>query len=392
MLSVKKKLQTEGVKEMAESTESIEVVDDSGWSELLAWLPADIEEKMRETGAFSRSRKIKKPTDLLRIVLAYPVLNKSLPGLSRWASEKGIADLSFISIWERMQEMVVFLRWLVGDMLSQIVVPEGTGLSLAPIDATTFSLPGSNKRDWLLHMVWMQGQLVTIRLSKARGDNTGESLKHLDDAPQHAVIMGDRVYGTPTGLTHALKKGMRYIVRFSWNHLPLFETAACITPVTPEQKLEGMTCGEIRDFTAWVKGSNNKPFPVRIVVVKKDKQSSEKALRQCVYESNRKGHIPREITLYMAQFITLATNLDTPDVTKEHITEAYRWRWQIEREFRRFKSTTYIRKLVNQKDTTVEVYLLAAMVAWLISHKIAQQKSFFPWGYPLRTCCREGNS
>jgi len=376
---------------MTESREDIDVISEDGWSELLTWLPEGIEEKMRDTGAFTRSRKIKQPTDLLRIVLAYPVLNKSLPNLSRWASEKGIADLSFISIWERMQEMVVFLRWLVGDMLSQIVLPVESGLVLAPLDATTFSLPGSNKRDWLVHMVWMQGQLVTIRLSKARGERTGESLKHLDNAPQNAVIMGDRVYGTPTGLTHALKKGMRYIVRFSWNHLPLFEMAECTTPIAPEQQLSSMTCGEIREFSAWVK-SNNEAFPCRIVVVKKDKQSAEKALRHCIYESIRKGHTPKKITLFMAQFITLATNLSETDVTKESVTEAYRWRWQIEREFRRFKSTTYIRKLVNQKDTTVEVYLLAAMVAWLLAHRIAQQKTFFPWGYPLRKGYRTGDA
>ncbi len=85
----------------------------------------------------------------------------------------------------------------------------------------------------------------------------------------------------------------------------------------------------------------------------------------------------------MSQFIVLATNLSETDVAKESIAEAYRWRWQIEREFRRFKSTTYIRKLVNQKDNTVEVYILAAMVAWLLSYRIAHQKTFFPWGYPL---------
>jgi hypothetical protein len=271
---------------MTESREEIDVSSEDGWSELLTWLPEGIERKMRDTGAFTRSRKVRQPTDLLRIVLAYPVLNKSLPNLSRWASEKGIADLSFISIWERMQAMVGFLRWLVSDMLTQNVLPVESGLALAPLDATTFSLPGSKKRDWLVHMVWMQGQLVTIRLSKARGERTGESLKHLENAPQNAVIMGDRVYGTPTGLRHALKKGMKYIVRFSWNHLPLFETAECTTPIMPEQQLGGMTCGEICEFNAWVK-SNDKAFPCRIVVVKKDKQSAEKALQSALRDNVR---------------------------------------------------------------------------------------------------------
>ena len=375
---------------MTESNGNMDVLSDDGWENILSWLPKDVDEKMRETGAFTRSRKIKKPTDLLRIALAYPVLRKSLPDLSRWAAEQGIADMSFISIWERMQVMVDFLRWLVGDMLSSFVVPVESNMALAPVDATTFSLPGSNKRDWLLHMVWIQGQPVNIRLSKARGKNTGESFKHLENVPQNVIYMGDRAYGTPTGLSNARENGRYYIARFTWNNLPLFKTKECTECVRPEKKLSVMKCGEILEFTAWAKGKNTDPFPLRIVVVRKDKQSAEKALRQCIHESKRKGYTPQKITLFMSQFIVLATNLSETDVAKESIAEAYRWRWQIEREFRRFKSTTYIRKLVNQKDSTVEVYILASMVAWLLSYKIAKQKSFFPWGYPLGKSCRMG--
>ena len=128
---------------MTESKVKIDVLSDDGWEDILTWLPKDIDEQMRAKGAFTRSRKIEKPTDLLRIVLAYPVLRKSLPELSRWAAEKGIADMSFVSIWERMQVMREFLRWLVGEMLSSFVIPTESSLALAPIDATTFSLPGS---------------------------------------------------------------------------------------------------------------------------------------------------------------------------------------------------------------------------------------------------------
>ena len=375
---------------MTESNGNIDVLSEDGWVNILSWLPEGIDEKMRETGAFTRSRKITKPTDLLRITLAYPVLRKSLPDLSRWAAEQGIADMSFISIWERMQVMVDFLRWLVGDMLSSFVVPVESNMALAPVDATTFSLPGSNKRDWLLHMVWVQGQPVNIRLTKARGKNTGESFKHLENVPQNVIYMGDRAYGTPAGLSHAGENGWHYITRFTWNNLPLFETRECTESVQPETKFKVMKCGEILEFTAWAKGKNTDPFPLRIVVVRKDKESAEKALRHCIHESKRKGHTPKKITLFMSQFIVLATNLSETDVAKERIAEAYRWRWQIEREFRRFKSTTYIRKLVNQKDSTVEVYILASMVAWLLSYKIAKQKSFFPWGYPLGKSRRMG--
>lgn len=101
---------------------------------------------MREKGAYTRSRKIKKSTELSRIVLAYPVLRKTLPELGHWAAEKGIADMSFISILERIQVLRKFLRWLVGVMILSFVVPDESGLAQAPVDATTFSLPVSKVR------------------------------------------------------------------------------------------------------------------------------------------------------------------------------------------------------------------------------------------------------
>jgi hypothetical protein len=36
-------------------------------------------------------------------------------------------------------------------------------------------------------MVWVQGQPVNIRLTKARGKNTGESFKHLENVPQNVI-------------------------------------------------------------------------------------------------------------------------------------------------------------------------------------------------------------
>ena len=146
-------------------------------------------------------------------------------------------------------------------MLSSFVVPVKTTMALAPVDATTFSLPGSNKRDWLLHMVWMQGRPVNIRLTKAEGKNTGESLKHLENVPQNAIYMGDRAYGTPTGLAHAKEHDWYFIVRFTWNNLPLFETRECKEYVRPEKKLHGMKCGEIVEFNAWAKGKKYRSFP-----------------------------------------------------------------------------------------------------------------------------------
>lgn len=368
---------------MQEKKRAIEINDDKGWNDILHWLPHNYEEKMREMKAFVRARKIKSPSDLLRIMLAYPVLQFSLEDLSRWALEKGIADITSISIWERSQAMLPFLRWLVTELLSSSVKPTDSQLNLAPIDGTTFTLPASNKRDWILHLIWMNGKPIDLRLTKAKGKGSGESMKHLYNVRENAVILGDRAYGTPNGVEHAIENGFNFISRFVWNNLPLYESEDSKTRIEPSKILNNMPAGDIKDFQCWMRGKNTKAKKVRIVIIRKDKYSAEKAIRQSKKDSTRKGHKPQKVTLFMAQFVALVTNLTEEQTDKNTIIDAYRWRWQIEREFRRFKSSTYIRKLVNHKDSTVEVYILASLVAWLLSCKIAETALFFPWGYPL---------
>ena len=69
---------------MAESTENIDVISGDGWSELLRWLPGGIEDKMRETGAFTRCRKIKQPTSAAAGVGWF--FASSCQGLFTWGS------------------------------------------------------------------------------------------------------------------------------------------------------------------------------------------------------------------------------------------------------------------------------------------------------------------
>lgn len=363
--------------------QKITIENENGWHTLLAYLPPGWKEKMRETGAFTRAREIKTPEDLLRIIFAPPVLQLSLPDLSRWAAEMDLAHLAFPSLWERLQKCVSFLRWLIGMLLIDNMEPPSGGLILAPIDATCFTLPSSKKREWMLHLVWANGMPIRALLRKAAGKGTGESLRNLDNLPSEAVRIGDRAYGTPPQLAHAFENNQKFIVRFTWNNLPLFADKEQKIPLDPESLMGDMRPGETREWTAFVRPKGKKPFPIRVVAVRKTPEIAARSAHRSRTDSTRKGHTPRKITLFLSHFVTLATNVPFEQADTLAIADSYRWRWQIEREFRRFKSTTHVRRLPNHKDDSVEVYLLALLAAWLLAHHIARQSSFSPWGVPL---------
>jgi hypothetical protein len=258
-------------------------------------------------------------------------------------------------------------------------------LIFTPYDGTTFSLPGSKSRDWLVLLRWTAGRMLDLRLSKIGGIGTGESLCRLpppDLSPTREVLLADRAFGTPPQLADAQSKGRFFVVRFTWNNLPLYDPATGET-IDPREKLAKLHPGAILEFSGEVRPRNAAPFMLRIIVIRKNPDAGEKSRCDARRESQRKGHHPRAETLFLADFVTLATNLPPETLDPSSVAQAYRWRWQIEREFRRLKSTTLVRRLDNFKDEAVEAYLLALLIAWLLANKLARESAFFPWGYPL---------
>jgi len=363
------------------------VENDEHFAAFLRWMPPDWQLQAETLGAFQRARKIKTPATLLRLVLAYVVLRKSLPDLSRWAAQQSIVEMAFPSLWERFAACLPFLRWLVAKLCTQVVSGLPSKLVWCPVDGTSFSLPASTKRDWLILLLWSRGQPLGVRITKLGGKNTGESLRHLDCLPPQAVAIGDRAFGTPPGLGTMHDRGRRYLVRFVWNNLPLYASPEGNTRVDPRPMLKGLAPGTCREFTAWVRPAGMAPLAVRVVAVAKTPEKAEAARRASAKESRRKGHKPDPFNLWMCGFVTLVTNLSPEEADTATLAEAYRWRWQIELEFKRLKSIAQVRSLPNQKDETVEFYLLAMMAVWLLCHRMLRESAFFPWGCPLGHAC-----
>ena len=361
----------------------VDVNSNEGWQEVMNWMPVGWEQKMRDVGGFVRAREVKSPGDLLRITLAFGVLGRHLEGLGAWCEEKGIASCSFVALWSRLARMVPFLEWLVGALLQERVdLPRG-GLVLAPLDATTFSLPGSKQRDWLVHLLWAAGELREVRVTRARGSGSGESLRHLVELPFEAVVLGDRAYGTPPGIAHAAQRDRRFIVRFTWNNLPLYSSREAKERVVAQEALGSLRIGQVGEFPGWVRARGEPPVLVRIVSVPLSTSQAAAARKRSRRESRRKGHQPDPTTGFAAGFVTLAANVEVEEAPAATVADAYRWRWQVELEFKRLKSITGVRSLANWKEEMVRCYLLALLAVWLLTHKIVRRGAFFPWGYPL---------
>ena len=88
-----------------------------GWDlnifkQLLELLPEGWEPKAKELGAFKRAREIKTPAELLRLILLYITEGKSLARTSALISLSGVAAISKIAVFKRLQKCGEWLKWI----------------------------------------------------------------------------------------------------------------------------------------------------------------------------------------------------------------------------------------------------------------------------------------
>ena len=83
--------------------------------------------------------------------------------------------------------------------------------------------------------------------------------------------------------------------------------------------------------------------------------------------------------LLAAQYVCLLTTVPTSQATAEALANAYRYRWQIELCFKRWKSILHFDNL-RARGELAQTYILTKLVAALLIEETLHQASFSPWG------------
>jgi len=146
--------------------------------------------------------------------------------------------------------------------------------------------------------------------------------------------------------------------------------------------LEALPEAEVTERQVALRGAEGHG-PIRLVAVRKSPEAAEKSVRRAIRESRRKGHHPRPETLILAKYVIILTNCEAA-VSLDQIMEAYRFRWQVELEFKRLKSLLHLDQLRAKDPDLAQTYLLAKILAALLAEElISRAAAFSPWGYRL---------
>jgi hypothetical protein len=348
------------------------------WSEVSEHFPADfdIEATARSRGAFTRKREIKNAETLLRLALAYGGCGMSLRETCAWAEAGGIASLRDPSLLERLCNAAPWLGDMVAALIAeQAKVPAGrwAGYRLRALDGTSICQPGADRTTWRLHVGYdlATGQVDQLELTDLHG---AENLQRLTYR-RGDIVLADRYYARPRDLRPVIDAGADFIVRTGWNSLRLLQAngkpfdlfAALAAQVEQEGEVQVRVDEGAKGTTP------SEPLSLRLIIRRKDPEQAEAEVKRLLKDAKKRGKQPDPRSLEAAKYILLLTSLPADAFPPTDVLTLYRFRWQIELAFKRFKSLAGLDALPAKKPELARAWIYARLIVAIIAEQIAGQ-------------------
>jgi transposase len=356
------------------------------WEVLLGLFPPDWEELGRNAGAVTRLRGFDSLTDLLRTLLLHVGCGWSLRETAVQARMAGIAEVSDVTLLNRLRQAEDWLRQLCRQLWKDNGVnlePALQGPRLRLVDATTVKEPGKTGGQWRIHYSLRLPALECdhFELTPVRGKNAGERLGRF---VFHAgeVVLADAGYSHPPGIAAITRQGADVCVRVNPASLPLWDERGRRFPLLKRiQTLQ--RAGEVAEWRVAVVAGDQR-IAGRLCAVRKSEDAIQRAQRKITLRQQQGKSSATPETREYACYVLVFTTLSIQQATARQVLECYRLRWQIELTFKRLKSIVQLGHVPKHDDQSSRAWLYGKLFVALLSEKLARVGSAIsPWGYYL---------
>lgn len=359
--------------------------DDTQWAQLVARLPADLEQSVFTCGAILRKRQVRTAAQFLRLLLAY-ACNLPLSVVVGWAAALGLAQLTDQALDRRIRHAEGWLRTLLTQVLAaRAGLRAPLNLRVRLTDGTQVLRPGATGPDWRLHLTF---DLHRMRLDalEVTDAHQAEGLSRSAPGPGDLVV-GDRNYGTRPNVLAAVVAGVAVLVRLAWNTFPLLTRTAADFDIFAA--LRTVPYDAIREWDVLMKPPRRQDPVVYGRLIARRLPAAEAAQardrtrkrHQKTAKTNAHGQKARLLpeTLEAAEYLLLFTTLPASRVTAAQVVALYRFRWQIELAIKRLKSLLGLAHLTARHTALCRAVLLAKLLlAVLVDDLCADAEAFSP--------------
>lgn len=354
-----------------------DIRDEEDWQVLLSFLPYNLTEIAMETGALSRTRKIKSGADLLRLNLVYSDPKMSLRQVSAWSGSQDIEHMSDVAVLKRLRASTKFLRAIVSKLLPPVEATDSS-LRLVALDATTLGRARCRKVDFRVHVSYdvASQSICGVELTDWKG---GEKLTRAR-VQKGDVVVADRGYPARNEIAGLTESGAEMIVRFHLFSLKVQDELG--KRISIYDRVRFLKIGEVLDLdVSTLPGKEFQGVSGRIVILRKTEkmvEQDEKRLKARAKEDKREVGVQARAA---SRYICLFTTLKKAQATGKQILDIYRFRWQIEMLFKRVKGVISLGETQARDFALCEAAILSQLITLLLIQ--ACESAFFPWGYRL---------
>lgn len=359
---------------------------DEDWKLLVSFLPRDWKELAQTARAMKGLRQDKSEENYLRVLLMHLGCGLSMRETVVRAQEANLADLSDVALLKRLRKSQEWLYQLCRALFEERGIRPKVASSheLRLIDATEVKEPGKTGSLWRIHysLRWPSLKCDFFKLTATEGKGTGESLQQF---PLEAgdYVIADRGYCHASGIHHAALRKAFVAVRLNPDGIILNTPQGDEFALLNQLKSVPQT-GQVAVWNVMIPYEDKAPVAARVCVIRKTKAAIALAQKKLRRKASKQGSELRPQTLIYAEYVMVLATFPPGQFPAALILQWYRFRWQIELVFKRFKQIAQLGHLPKEDPQSAKAWLYGKLLVALLTDKLIQQaRALSPWGYEL---------
>lgn len=349
------------------------------WEALISRLPPNwrlLADEHKQLQVQYGNAKITNADDLLRLILVHAAADLPLRQTVALVAESGGPDVSPVTLHKKMMRASGFLYALVRAVVSvpsQFSPEKWGGYDVTSVDGSTICALGSVSGEARIHLRMRLATLEFLDVSTA-GIDVGESFYRYK--PAHGeLLLGDRMYCTLGGIAHVVEHGADVLVRVNRKSLPVRQGKDVVEYLPLLRTLSTHRVYDKAVTLSVKRDGETKLIHGRLLVQKLPAHKAEIARKRLRKELGKKMAKLTTDSLEAAGYVVLFTTVPAGRLSASQCMKLYRLRWQIELQFKRWKSICGFDRMPNFKPQTILSWLYAKILASVLLESHASQES-----------------
>jgi hypothetical protein len=359
---------------------------DEDWDLLVSFFPSDWRDLALSSGALKGLRQDKSEEKLLRVLLLHVGCGLSMRETVVRARQANLADLSAVALFKRLRKSSAWLQELCQALFAErgLGNARAAGRALRLVDSTVIKEPGKTGSLWRIHysLRWPTLKCDYFKITEVDGEGNGDSFTQFP-LKTRDYVLADRGYCQASGIHYASTKGASIIVRVNPDGIRLQSSSGA--PLQLAQRLGAITkTGQIAQWEILVPMEAQPALAARLCVVRKSQAAAARAHKKLKRRASKTGATLQAQTLLYANYVMVLTTLPQESFPPELILEYYRFRWQIELVFKRFKQIAQLGHLPKYDQQSAKAWLYGKLFVALLTEKLIHHAvALSPWGYSI---------